>query len=288
MVRMHSSDSVLRKQGSVFVLVLAVLAGTLSLVAGIQSLQVRRTLDSRRVHTARTLRNALIQGLQIGMETLAEGTDTESSQWPLEGETSEGVQLRILVRDAQDRFNVNDLTLRPRENHPRTPWDQFQSLAAAEGIPFSSDLRARLEDALLDRDVQLESARELRTFFTDPEDFDRLESRLVAHPRPSERPATLNLQTVDPEVLRALVGEPLHAWADRVINLREQAPLQNIQATLTGLPLPLQRLLSSRLSLRSDYLEFTVVAEADYTLRTLDALVRRGSEGELEVLRCLW
>jgi type II secretory pathway component PulK len=282
-----------KRTGSAFVLVLLVLMGTVSMVSGIQHLLVQRSISLRIQANEQRLRSALILGLQVAVDTLAESEWTvetffDGNPGPKEFLSSDEVYVQIQLQDAQDRFNLNDLSLPLTPGTLRSPWDMFEDLLRAQGVEVSqaglNTMRLKIEEEAF----WFESPDQLALFPGDMGQWDPALSSLSSLPRPSNRALTINLNTVRPEVLRAMVGSPLHGWADSVLEAREQEPIRNVETRLRTLPEVIRPVLEAALDVRSDYVETFLVAEVDQTRMTLRALLHRGSTGEIEVVRCLW
>lgn len=281
------------RTGSALLFVLLVLMGTVSMAAGIQHLLVRRSRALRMESNDRKLRAALILGLREAVNTLA------ASEWTVEAfsdpsfqlrefKSSEGVQVRLQIRDAQDRFNLNDLRLPLTPDTPRSPWRMFEDLLRARGVEIKPEALTALRGWIETEEVWFESPDQLKLALGDDAFWSPVRDSLSSLPRPSNRALSLNVNTVRPEVFRAMVGPSLHGWADSVLAAREQEPIRNIAAWLQVLPDVIRPSLDAALDVRSEYVEATLVAETDHTRKTLSALLHRVSGDGVEVIRCRW
>ncbi|MDA3875343.1 MAG: type II secretion system protein GspK [Kiritimatiellae bacterium] len=279
--------------GSALLLVLLVLMGTVSMVSGIQHLQVQRSMDLRISSNQQRLRSALILGLQEAATSLAESdwevdVFSEEAFQRREFESSEGVQVRLQLRDAQDRFNLNDLSLPLTPGTLRSPWDMFEDLLRAQGVEVNQGTLAALRGWVEEEEVWFDHPDQLNVAVADQEIWQPVLDSLSGLPRPANRSLAVNVNTVRPEVLRAMVGPSLHGWADSVVAARDLEPLHSISNQVRFLPEGIRPVLEAALDVQSEYVEADLVAEVDHTRKTLRALLHRGAEGKVEVIRCQW
>lgn len=282
-----------RCSGSALLLVLLVLMGSVSMVSGIQHLLIQRSTALRITSNEQRLRAALILGLQEAATSLAE------SEWTVnlladerflarDFDSSDGVQVRLRLHDAQDRFNLNDLSLPLTPGTLRSPWDMFEELLRERGVEAGQDTLASLRGWIEEEEVWFEHPDQLKWVLADPEKWQPVMDSLSSMPRPGSRALTVNVNTVRPEVLRAMVGPPLHGWAESVLAAREQEPLHSISNQVRFLPEVVRPVLEAALDVQSEYVEAELVAEVDHSRKTLRALLHRNSEGDVEVIRCQW
>lgn len=282
------------KSGSAFLLVLMVMIASLSLVAGIQQVLVRRTTSLRIEQNERILRNALLLGLQEGVSLLSEDEDLSvdalSDSWlqPIAFLTNEGVALRIELEDAQNRFNLNHLTLPPSPDMPWSYLDIFQELVRSEDQPLDRIEFQRFQSYIVEKEIWFEDPEGLSLYPSSVSGEWTRSTSLIALPRPESRPLPMNINTVKPEILEAMVGSSFKAWTDSVLEAREYEPIRNVGSIARTLPDIFQNMLFEMLGVRSEYVMATFTAEVDNTQRTLSALLHRLPGGEVEVIRCQW
>ncbi len=280
------------RRGSALLLVLVVLivCSALTLATQQRLMSRGRLLEQERQEVE--LRGALLLGLKEGMSLWAGDEDLtvdhSAENWtqPRSWLTSSGVRLDLQVRDAQDRWNLNHLTLPVRPGMVRTPRMMMQDL-----LRFSGEQVGDWTDVL-------DQIEQVEPWFSDPgvllalhperTDAPALMNRVVALPHPHSRFLPLNLNTAQPEVLKALVGDSLAAWVDRVEGARADRPIRTVESQTRFLPGPARILLSQVVSVTSSYAEVTVTAETESTRRELTAILYRSTGGEVEVVQCHW
>ncbi len=275
-----------RRRGSAFVLALAVLLGCASTAALVQQSLHSRAVELRIATNHAELRAALLLALREAMRRYAadddRAFDSPADPWmaPWEARTDSDCLLRVRLACAQDRFNLNNLTLPTNGLLPRGPWDIFADLLASRESPPPAALARALREAAAVTPPTWVDPSELGPQLDGPE--------LIALPRSATAPSPLNLNTVRPAVLHALVGDSLSAWADTVLSARDHEPLRGTGGLLSTLPAPAAALLAPFVGVRSDLVEFKGEAERDHTLMTLRAYLRRTENGGIEVLSCRW
>jgi len=280
------------RRGSALLLVLAVLVGCTALTLATQRrlLSRGRLLEQERDEVE--LRGALLLGLREGMTLWSQDEDLTvdylGEDWaqPREWITSSGVRLQVQLRDAQDRWNLNHLTLPVTPGMVRTPRTMFQELLrlSGEDVREWTDTLDRIERS----EPWFSDAGLLAAFHASETDTEVLMDRVVALPHPRGRFLPLNLNTVHPQVLRALVGDALAAWVERVEGARVDRPIRSVDSQTGFLPGPARILLSQVVSVTTSYMEVTVVAETDTTRREMSAILYRATGGDVEVIRCQW
>ncbi|MDF3129926.1 type II secretion system protein GspK [Kiritimatiellaeota bacterium B1221] len=281
------------RRGSVYLLVLLVMISSMTLVAGLQNVLVRRTKTLDRIHIQQKLRNALLLGLEESTSLLLEDDDfavdglTDNWAIPLEFTTTEGVHLEVILQDAQRQFNLNHLSLPVSSSMPFTWMDVFEDLVRSTEMEIPAQIFTNLQNEIDVYEVWFDDPQMLTLLVPDAEALLEVSDSLCALPRPESRPLLLNINTVQPEVLEALVGDSLQGWVDNVLIARETEPLRNLSGVLQLLPTQVQPLLMSVLDVRSEYFTARLVARLDQSEQTLTALFKR-SEGNVEVLRCQW
>lgn len=241
------------------------------------------------------MRAAQNLGLRIGMERLSEDDipayDDARESWgqPLRFRSSDGVDVLVEVLDAQNRFNLNRLTLPVTPATVRTPEQMLADLMRMKEIPEANTRAAEWTGAVKELDEELQDPGQM--FALAPEDaplISFLASSIATLPRPESRPMKLNLNSVQPEVLLSVTGPQLAGWVNTVVSQRETAPIPSIGATTAGLPPLVLGALSRVVDVRSETFEIRVTTETDRMQSTLQALVKRTPGGGVEVIRCRW
>jgi type II secretory pathway component PulK len=282
------------RRGAAYLLVLLVLVSSLAMVTSLQQLLMRRTRNLQAAQTAQQLRNALILGLQQGMMTLADdedlGVDAPSEAWaqPAAFISNDGVALQLQLADAQRGFNLNHLSLKPGPGSPRSFLEIFEDILQNAGVEVEPADLKRLQSVIDEESVWFESLQTLQLLTPEAERYLEAADLLCAVPRPSARPLALNVNTVSPEVLHALLGSSLKGWANQILERREQEPIRSLEKFTLSLPPQLQAVLLDLLTVRSDYIEARLIAQHRNTEMRLSALLHRLPGGEVEVLRCQW
>lgn len=282
------------KRGTALVLVLAVLVIGAGMVAGVQHRVASQRMAWRQAALEVELRGALLLGLVSAIEAWESDEEhafthpAESWFLPREFEADNGAVVRVIFRDAQDRFNVNWLSLSP----DRIPGmeDSFAFLMRANGVsPDFAVLRDFSEKGEPVETLDAFAARysEADRWF-EPNEHGNPRRHFVALPLPAGGITPLNLNSASEEVLLSLLGFQMTPWLDTLLRVREEEPIRSLEAVTVGLPPPLAARLGEWFSVRSQFLEVRVEAEAGNTLRSVDALLSRNAEGTVEVLRCLW
>jgi type II secretory pathway component PulK len=282
------------RQGSALLLVLAVLVSCVALVGGMQQHLYSRTQILGQEMTEVELRGALILGLQEGMKLWSEDEDLTvdhaGEDWakPRNWMTSSGVELTVQLRDAQDRLNINHLTLPVSENSVRTPMDMLEELFRLTETEVNREAWEEVQTWMTLEEPWFASVDQLRMLAPEVAEWSRVDAYLVALPRPQRGMLPVNLNTVDPMVLRAMTGSQLGPWVDSVVQAREGEPIRNVESLLRFLPPQIQGLVSSAVSVQSDYVELRAVATYRHTERILTAWLHRESGGNVEIVQCQW
>lgn len=282
------------KSGSAYLLVLLVMVSSLSMVTSIQQLLLRRTRTLQADQTEQQLRNALILALQQSMQLLSEdddaAVDIETEAWaqPAEFRSSDGVTVHAQLHDAQRGFNLNHLSLKPAPGSPRSFLDIFEDLLQDAELEPNPAALQKLQAAIFAEDVWFDTPQTLLLLSPEAPLYLEAADLLCALPRPSVRPQPVNVNTVSPAYLHALVGNSLRGWADQLLAKREQHPIRNLSQFTLTLPPQVQGALLEMLTERSEYIDARLVATHRNTEMRLTALLHRLPGGDVEVLRCQW
>lgn len=292
---MQFRSRLLSRHGSASLLVLGVLTVCLVLLTGTQASLSFTATRQRIDRNNQLLRSACLLGFREGMSVLQEDRqpafDDLREAWaePIRFITSDQVQLRVQITDAQSRFDVNRLAQPVSPSMVRTPEDMLSDLFEIRGIPIDRDMIRQLAKDMREEDRTLQDP--LQFLSIEPplaESLGFVLGDLSALPRPATGVSRINLNTVRPAVLSAVLGPQLDGWVTQVVSAREAAPIPSVGSLTTGLPPFVQNLLSQVLDVRSMYFEVIVTAVHDDMEQELTALVRRGPSNALEVIRCQW
>jgi type II secretory pathway component PulK len=275
--------------------VIGTLTVCLVLITGAQ-VSLRSSATQLRIRRAQqSLRAACLLGLREGMQRLNEDTltafDDPREEWaqPLRFRSSDGVELHVQVTDAQSRFNLNHLSRPITPATVRTPEEMFADLLIQAGLEVDPGLVRPVANRLREDDITLHDPRQLITLQPElAEAVSVLDPVLSALPPPATGVLKVNLNTVDPAVLSAIVGPSLQGWVNQVMRIRETEPIPSVVAAARALPPLVQDLLRDAVDVRSTLFEISVVCQADGMERTLRAVVRRSAEDGVEVIRCQW
>jgi general secretion pathway protein K len=283
------------RSGSVSLVAVGVLAVCAVLLTGAQT-SLRSSATALRIRqNQQALRTACVLGLREGMGALQQDSipafDDPREDWgtPLRFVSSDQVEITVAVTDAQSRFNVNRLMQPLSPTMLRTPEQMFADLVAISGLEIEMELVRHLSAQLRDRDIALQDPRELVEM--DPifqASLPAMAPNLIALPPPASGSHPVNLNTVNPAVLSAILGPQLDGWVEQVVLNRESAPIPSLGAVASGLPPVAQTLLSRVVDVRSEYFLITVTAQTDAMEQVLTALVHRPAPQTVEVVRCQW
>jgi len=325
----NSALSPSRRHGGALVLVLVVLVSSAAMIAASQALLARRNVELDLAAVRVELRAALLMALEVAARDWAADGDLSfdhaGEDWAQARELTfdNGVAVRITPRDAQDRYNLNNLGLPPRPGALRPPEEILAELLIRCGRFGDSRLLAQLKDWIdpdddgpyeakwlssqgrSDRPANrpLVSMAELQAvdplvadWFRQPGEGPGADRLFEAHfdeeinllPVPGRQVLPVNLNTARPTVLRVLVGESLSAWVDTVLQARAREPLRQVDFVVDLLPERLRDEIRDAVDVRSDYLEVRLRAFLHNTPMDLRALLYRNAEGKVEVVRCHW
>ena len=191
--------------------------------------------------------------------------DTESEAWaqPQDGQWENGVHFHFRLHDAQARFDLNNLSLPEETVRGLQPADLLAELLVHCGYFREEDTIAALVDWL---DADEEGVREAgwyhdqgdvrspvnRPFYSLAElgafssrtrewmdSKPRTQNRIrefegnfpelvTVLPRERRKPVPMNINSVAPELLLALFGAQNRAWADTVLQVRANGPIEDL------------------------------------------------------------
>lgn len=294
MVCSDFSDS-LSRSGAASLLVLGVLTACVTLLAGSQISLRNRAIDLRIAQAGHTMRAAAVLGLREGMALLAEdtlpGIDDPREEWgqPLRFRSSDGVSVWVQVSDAQDRLNINHLSLPVSPTMIRTPETMFSELIEMKGFEPESETISSLAQEMREEELELQDPLQILSLVPEiMEGYPFIGDHLSALPRRESGFIPVNLNSVQPEVLLAILGTQFQGWVERVVTARESAPIPSIESVFSGMPGIIQPVLPRVLSVQSDYFRIRVLCEIDSIQRETIALVQQSSTGDVEIIRCQW
>jgi type II secretory pathway component PulK len=275
-------------------LVLVVLTGSLALVAGIHPLLRHRAALLRIQGNRLDLQTALLLALREGMALLAGDTqlavDHPEEEWarPRRLRAESGVEVELRLYDAQNRINLNHLSLAASPLNPRSVGEMWSDLLQTRPPAVALEALKRLERVVQSEKVWLAVPEEIILLQPAAADWLAAHPGVSALPNPAGRPLPVNLNSVEEDVLVAMTGSSLAAWARQVLSARAQAPLQSAAAQLHTLPPTVVAVLAEQITVRSDLFELRALAVKDGMPMELMALLRRAADGEVEVLQCRW
>ena len=281
------------REGSAYLLVLLVMISSLSLVSSTQHVLIRRTRQLEQTQVDAALRNALLLATQEAGRLLLEDEDPTvdglQDAWmlPLEYQSTDGVSVFLKIEDAQTRFNLNHLSLSVPRGFPKTWMELFQDLVQSSVLEIEPQRFQEFQQQIDEEEIWFENPEALRLYLPELSQWIQESDLVSALPRPSERPLPLNINTVNPAVLSAVVGTSMDGWVESVLKVRSTTPIRNISAISGSLPPQLQPLLSELFDVRSELFFARIVAQKDQSEANLSVLFRRSHEG-VEVLRCQW
>lgn len=281
--------------GSVSLLVVGILTGCLGLVAGMHAWLNRDSVELRIQRNQMIHRSALQLGLREAMKALADdempSVDDRREPWgePLNFVSSDGVALNIQISDALDRFNVNHLSLEMTPDAFRTPEQMLTDLMKSRGIEDAELKAASITQEVSEWEEPLVHPSQLLSLIPDEgQTILVLMPHLSALPRPQGKFLKMNLNSVQPEVLIAVLGPQFSSWVDAVVELRASAPISSVSLATAGLPSIAQTALERIVDVRSTLFMIQITSQTDIMTSSMEAIVLRSSGGDVEVLQCLW
>lgn len=226
-----------------------------------------------------------------------------------------GIETMVLITDEHRFFDVNNLSVLPREKTAQAPsvivaelltfCDQQdppgQTQALKDWFQVGRESIARSSSPLpLARGTEhgdassgvappavrlVESPAELGRILGVTLSSTQVPSVLTALPGERTGILPINVNTATPEVLRAILGGRDYTMVDAICRLRDSTPLTSL-APLASL-MDADRLRASRcyLDVKSSFFSVYAQAARNGGSEEIYALVRRDDEGEVEILR---
>lgn len=304
-----------RRQGAALVATLGILlvVSALALQALALASAARRNADAEMRMTL--LRATAHDAALLAIQRLADDDDLQCDHagepWarPEGWTTPEGITVRVRVRDASSRFDVNNGALPEMEDRAAAA-DLLADILHAAGHPVWRETADAIRDATdpdhegewdrprQDGDVpgpnrSLLSPAELNRVFQRAERGQDIESRpwmdlITAYPVTPAHPEPVNLNTAPEMLLQGLFGPTRKAWVAGLIELRDAAPLRSLNSVaVLADPLRMNRY-RPFLDVRSRW--FEVEAESAQSSRSihLQATVYRHPDGRVQIMRWTW
>lgn len=247
---------------------------------------------------------AELWGLQLLRSKLENNAETDhlGEPWaqPMVLPEFDNVRLSLQIRDAQARFNLNNL--HPAHSHPAYE-EQFQRLLIRHDL--DPELVYAVQDWLdPDQETRFPMGAE-DDFYTAQTPAYRTGDHLMAHQSelrlvrgfdaayPALAPyltalpvaTDINLNTATPGVLQMIDASITEALAEELIRARPPAtdvPLENINELLQHIP---GTGAEEGLGVRSDYFELTTVVEIGPARVVMGTLVQRTANGTMSIVR---
>lgn len=315
-----------RRQGSVLIMVLVILSLVSGIVLETQvAARAVHRLESSRVQEQR-LQHLAASAVWDATRRLADDEDLSmdhpSEPWALPQSyvSPEGPLVQVLVRDENRWFDVNNLSIPdlPDRRSSRlilrdiltqcghlTPAAPVQALADwvdddDQGLMESFHYRERNPayatpnrilygwSEWLDVDGWSREDFEPGPLPTTPGPFQGILAETVTLvPVPRTSPVPVNLNTASEDTLRGLLGLGQEALVRAVVARRKAAPLRRLDTA--GLPMDPADLepLLPYLDIRSGYFRIEAVAAEGERRERVQALVRRDTEGSVEMVQWL-
>lgn len=310
-----------RRRGAILVLALAVVALAGATVLHSHLVAQARMKADRGALTTALLDAALEDAVQNSLLLLADDPDAlldhPGEPWakPLEVEAPSGVNLYVSIEDANRRFDLNNLHTGPLDATLRPAEDMLADLLLYTGDYESSEHATALRDWI---DPEDEGPREKRwyeeqilpqrppnrplasltelpsvTGFTremldrkPPQPEARSFAELVtAIPFSRSRPVAVNVNTAEPEVLRCILGPAFPTVAETILGVRDRTPLVSLDSLAAVLPPREAATAAAFFSVRSDWFVINARAFHQGSSAACRVLVRRATDGAIEVMQ---
>ncbi|MFL6622053.1 MAG: type II secretion system minor pseudopilin GspK [Sulfurifustis sp.] len=299
------------------VAIIATLATTLALG---QQVWLRQAQNLSDLAEAERLRQSAFEGAAAILT--ADGKNAQTSAIDYYGEAwaqpitfpIDNAVVNLLVKDAQGRFNLNNLILAPPTQQPGQPGnpgntptnyrDVYMRLLTLVGVDpgRAAALAAALIDWLDDNsDVQPGGAEDLDYLNHDPpyraanralmsvdelrlvsgytpDIIEKLRDHVIALPAGNQTP--INVNTASAEVLAALTGADL-ATEKGVVDMRDREPFKN-KETFQALHPSFKG--ACPCAVVSNYFIVSVTTQVGRILRTSEGLIERPSGGRAQAL----
>ena len=309
----------------VFVLVLVALISTLVLEAQVSARLVQREQQS--VERTQAMHHGMSDAAFLALAKIADDDDlladsTNDAWYVTEDFTSpQGINFRVVVRDAQQAFDINNLVVQP-DRGDRSSGDILGSLFMQCGLFASSGLINGLADWT---DPDNDGFRETdfygqlkppykpsnRVLYEWPElllvdgatpgllDRKPITSASEAFradlvdvievlPVRRERTIPVNLNTANRDTLIGVVGHDKEALADTILTFRAMKPIRSLEALMLAVdPLFIEQIRSS-LDVKSRYFRVSVQAFTDGQSAKLSVLASRDASGQVEIVQWMF
>ncbi len=308
-----------RAGGAVLVLVLVVVALSSTLILDMQITARSRLKHTRAVMDHMLLRLAAADAIRSGMERLRADEETDidhlGEAWamPLQDTDPMGIKIRVEIEDLNRYFDLNNLALKDRPAI-RSPGVILTELLRLHNVPgamnranavrdwvdsdedgdYESGLYRALDSPYLTAGRLLYNWQELvlvegfdQTDFrakTDAEETGRLTDALTLIPATRNNPVKVNVNTAGPAVLEAVMGRQQKPALKKLLEQRERRPLRPEDMGQITVDPALAQKLSAYLSVQSKYFRIRSRVSRGDRARWMQALVRRDTAGNMEVL----
>jgi type II secretory pathway component PulK len=316
------------RSGAVLVLTLVVLALLTGLLVQVQlrARGELRTAEAAVLH--HRLQHAATDATRSALALLAEDDnllfDATNEPWasPVEVRDPTGIETAVRITDENRYFDVNNLVFAPAEGTPRSAADIVMDVMTLCG-DFSPVARVEALTDWVDADASgfresrfyqekrppyrtpnrvLYAWRELlwvegfnREFFRPRSGLrpkklfqEDLVNCLTVLPFPRSRAVPVNLNTANRAVLMGLFGLGRDDIVDGILAMRAIRPLVSLGPVSSLAEPPLMKSIGAYLAVHSTVFRVEARAYADQGAVDLHALVRRGPEGDLQVLQWVW
>ena len=314
------------REGSILVIIL-IITGLLAALVLHGLLAARSTVrlnDSRRERAL--LRAAASDVARQALKRLADDPDLNvdhaGEDWaqPIDLTQPSGISIRVVLTDAQSKFDLNNLIAQPAEG-ARTPRDILVDLMNACGHFTPLDRIEALED-WIDEDLDglyeadryeaqdlsvrppnspLQSLAECVDILKwSPDDFEArpsnikhdlfggaLKEQVTVLPGTRVSPVPVNVNTVTPLVLRSVLGWDEEDVVQYIRHARAEQPIRSL-SIMEHLRSGLYQKAGPWLSVRSSWFELHAMACRNTQCVSLYALVHRNTKGQVDIIRWIW
>lgn len=253
-------------------ILLAFAATVVMLMVSMQEIAIQR---SRRFNEAAQA-NAYARGGELSVITAlrrdgieAPDSDNANEGWARIAQQTTAIEngtFSLFVRDAQGRFNVNNLVEPDAINE-----QSLQAIVATSRLPPSVATRIT---AFIKARGAIGSLDELSRSGLSPQDIARLDAVVVALPRKT----TVNINAAGVELLAALLGNPVAAR--RLVNQRTKRGLVTTEDVTAA-----RVILPASLGYTSDFFEVEATVTIGDTAQTIRTLLQRFQQDNVVVVQ---